>query len=539
MAVVAGVGSLGGAVSVGVGSSLLLVCACVGAPPPRTVWYHQHNIITHHPRFTRNHDDSLLINNIDQSLSGNYTCLAKNLYGSDSVEYQVIVLPLPESPVLRATPYKDSILVEWEQPYYSVSNRSVSQKITYSLTWKEANGPWREAWPANKLPNLSGVQKYVLTDLKCGTKYSLRITATNKVGTSQPAYLDVSTLGGVPIPPSSNEWLWSNSSHLAVQLAGWDDGGCALRAVEVDHRRLGARHWLRAPNTQQFTNLPSWSVPSLYQAKSPYHTGSFVIADLSPGTWYQVRIAATNEAGTVTTTYSYATKNEDGSEVGPPSELFDLNMLVIVCSSILLTVCLLSCIYILVKRQRSGNLTEYRDSITVDNKSESGNLTANTSHTNLANVKENAMNAQNRIYSAPIHLRNNSKHGEMEIYNISILICVSIPIQRGKEAVNPSLNTSQPTARLCQTLTDKTQPYTVGSVCPIDRKLYEISPYAQFAVGFRTFGHVENQDMPNRHIKHARYDTETSFQVCSESEDSDSVSKSTLKSVPRSELLNT
>lgn len=65
---------------------------------------------------------------------------------------------------------------------------------------------------------------------------------------------------------------------------------------------------------------------------------------------------------------------------------------------------------------RTGNLTEYRDSITVDNKSESGNLTANTSHTNLANVKENAINAQNRIYSAPIHMRNNSKHGKA--YNI-------------------------------------------------------------------------------------------------------------------------
>lgn len=60
--VVAGVASLGGTIAVGVGSSLLLVCHCVGIPPPRTVWYHKHNIITHHPRFTRNHDDSLLIN---------------------------------------------------------------------------------------------------------------------------------------------------------------------------------------------------------------------------------------------------------------------------------------------------------------------------------------------------------------------------------------------------------------------------------------------------------------------------------------------
>ncbi|KOB77196.1 Uncharacterized protein OBRU01_04733, partial [Operophtera brumata] len=346
---------------------------------------------------------------IDQSLSGNYTCLAKNLYGSDSVEYTVVVLPLPEAPVLRATPYKDSILVEWEQPYYSISNRS----STYSLTWKESNGPWQEAWPANKLPNLSGVQKHALTGLKCGTKYSLRITATNrKIPDIHVCFISFLTLIPVPIAPSGSEWFWSNSSHIYVQLAGWDDGGCELRGWEVEYRVLGTRGWMRAHNTMSYTDHPSWNLP-LYQAK--YRTGSFAIAELLPGTWYQVRVTAINEAG---------------SEMGPPSEFFDLNMLVIVCSSILLTICLLCCIYILVKRQRSGNLTEYRDSITVDNKSESGVLTANTSHTNLANAKDSAINAQNRIYSAPIHMRNNSKH-----------------------------------------------------------ELYEISPYAQFAVGFRTFGH--------------------------------------------------
>lgn len=52
---------------------------------------------------------------IDQSLSGNYTCLAKNLYGSDSVVYSVRVLPLPDPPSLRATPYKDSLVVEWDE----------------------------------------------------------------------------------------------------------------------------------------------------------------------------------------------------------------------------------------------------------------------------------------------------------------------------------------------------------------------------------------------------------------------------------------
>ncbi|CAG9557719.1 unnamed protein product [Danaus chrysippus] len=187
---------------------------------------------------------------------------------------------------------------------------------TYSLTWKEASGPWQEVWSPNKVPNklsnLSGVQKHALTGLKCDTKYSLRITATNKVGTSQPAYLDVSTFP-----------------------------------------------------RQSYTG-------HLYQ-----YRGSFALSGLSAGTWYVLRVTATNEAGSVTTVYNYATKNEDGSEVGPPSEIFDINMLVIVLSSILLAVCLICCVYILVKRQRNVNLTGYRDSITVD-KSGNGNTTHHT-----------------------------------------------------------------------------------------------------------------------------------------------------------------
>jgi hypothetical protein len=67
--VVAGVASLGGEVTVAVRNSLLLECKSVGSPPPRTVWYHNQNIITHHPRFTRNRDDSLLIKSKSTFLS--------------------------------------------------------------------------------------------------------------------------------------------------------------------------------------------------------------------------------------------------------------------------------------------------------------------------------------------------------------------------------------------------------------------------------------------------------------------------------------
>ncbi|XP_052752731.1 cell adhesion molecule Dscam2-like isoform X2 [Galleria mellonella] len=462
--VVPGVASLGGPISVGVGSSLLLACQCVGTPPPRTVWYHKHNIITHHPRFTRNHDDSLLINNIDQSLSGNYTCLAKNLYGSDSVTYEVSVLPTPEPPTLRITPHKNALNLQWEPP----RKIGKSQKISYNLTWKEGNGSWQDAW-SNKVTSQQGSQEYTLQGLKCGTKYSLRMTAANSVGSSQPTYIDATTLGGVPISPTTTEWFWSNASHVYIQLSGWDDNGCEITKFEVDYREYGSKMWRKAENR----------LPQLDQQWSHYvassilnQPNSFVIADLVPAQWYQIRVTAENSAGLSVSVYNYATTTLQGESIGPPSEFFDLNMLVIICSSILLMICSLTCVYILVKRHNNHQqLTEYRNSLTADCKSERGNITANTPQTQS--------DINNRVYSTPVHLNADSKH-----------------------------------------------------------ELYEISPYAQFAIGFRTFGHVDNQEVPSRiHMpgnSKSRYDSETSFQVRSESEESDCVSRTTtLKSAPR------
>ncbi|KAH9635260.1 hypothetical protein HF086_001916 [Spodoptera exigua] len=184
---------------------------------------------------------------IDQSLSGNYTCLAKNLYGSDSVVFTVKVLPLPDPPTLRATPYKDYIVVEWDE-IRSYGNDSIGFGISYNLTWKENDGLWQEAWPVSRENRLPGVQSHTLAGLKCGTKYSIRVTATDSVGTSAPAHIDVTTLGGAPVSPPSTDWLWSNATHIYIQLSGWDDSGCDVTRWEVDYRLLGSNIWQRAEN---------------------------------------------------------------------------------------------------------------------------------------------------------------------------------------------------------------------------------------------------------------------------------------------------
>lgn len=68
--------------------------------------------------------------------------------------------------------------------------------LAYNLTWREEDGPWQEAWPMTRETRLPGIQQHALSGLKCGTKYSIRVTATDSIGTSVPAHIDVTTLGG-------------------------------------------------------------------------------------------------------------------------------------------------------------------------------------------------------------------------------------------------------------------------------------------------------------------------------------------------------
>lgn len=77
---------------------------------------------------------------------------------------------------------------------------SVHASLGYNLTWREGDGSWQEAWPVVQETRLAGVQQHTISGLKCGTKYSVRVTATDNVGTSAPAHVDVTTLGG-------GEWL--------------------------------------------------------------------------------------------------------------------------------------------------------------------------------------------------------------------------------------------------------------------------------------------------------------------------------------------
>jgi len=43
----------------------------------------------------------IMLTDLDKSKEGNYTCMAKNVWGEDQVTYQVLVLMAPDAPILE------------------------------------------------------------------------------------------------------------------------------------------------------------------------------------------------------------------------------------------------------------------------------------------------------------------------------------------------------------------------------------------------------------------------------------------------------
>ncbi|VVC93923.1 unnamed protein product [Leptidea sinapis] len=126
----------------------------------------------------------------------------------------------------------------------SVRVKQTPSSRAYNLTWKEANKPWHEAWSPMEFPDRPDDQKYTISGLKCGTKYSLRITARNKVGLSQPAYMEQYTDYNWNIPYMASYRSSSFISNLSpatwyqVRVTATNEAGSATSAYEYATKNL-------------------------------------------------------------------------------------------------------------------------------------------------------------------------------------------------------------------------------------------------------------------------------------------------------------
>lgn len=109
---------------------------------------------------------------VEGSLSGNYTCTANNLFGSDEIQYQVIAMKPPAAPqIIVQYASADSIRVSWDAP-----DDGGAPLQGYSISYHTAGESWSntELLPENNAYTISG--------LKCGNQYIIKMSAHNMVG---------------------------------------------------------------------------------------------------------------------------------------------------------------------------------------------------------------------------------------------------------------------------------------------------------------------------------------------------------------------
>lgn len=123
-------------IKVPVGTSLTLECLAVGNPTPRARWITRDRPVTFSPFYEVTNEGHLKIHSVEPSLSGNYTCSAKNLFGEDEVYYTVLALKPPNPPQLSVQfATSDSIKLKWEAPEnggIAILGYIISYRVSYS-----------------------------------------------------------------------------------------------------------------------------------------------------------------------------------------------------------------------------------------------------------------------------------------------------------------------------------------------------------------------------------------------------------------------
>lgn len=159
-----------------IGSSLILDCNALGNPTPRARWFTRDRPVTFSPFYEIMTNGNLKIHSVEASLSGNFTCSAKNLFGEDNIVYSVIAMKAPNPPQINVHYFtSDSIRISWDN-----GDDGGAPILLYTISYRTTNGAWTkvELTPENTA--------YTIVGLKCGTQFILKMTATNRVGEGQP-----------------------------------------------------------------------------------------------------------------------------------------------------------------------------------------------------------------------------------------------------------------------------------------------------------------------------------------------------------------
>ncbi|KAH8340543.1 hypothetical protein KR059_000756, partial [Drosophila kikkawai] len=289
------IASFGQVVRKAVGTALVLNCLAVGNPTPRARWLTRDRPVTFSPFYEVTNEGNLKIHRVEGSLSGNYTCTANNLFGSDEIQYQVIAMKPPGAPqIIVQYASADSIRVSWDAP-----DDGGAPLQGYAISYHTAG----ESWSTTEL--LPENNAYTISGLKCGNQYIIKMSAHNMVGSGVASEeINVWTKGKASQAPNGNELIATNATCVNLKLSSWQNGGCGIHHFSIEHRPLGDIRWTVV--TSDISNAEE-------------NRENLIFCDFQPAKWYQLRISATNDAAKTTEHYHFSTTSIDGITIPPPS----------------------------------------------------------------------------------------------------------------------------------------------------------------------------------------------------------------------------
>ncbi|CAH0728325.1 unnamed protein product, partial [Brenthis ino] len=306
--------SFGVWVRVQCGHSLRLACASRGEPAPRARWLRGDRPITHDPRTHVTPHGPLAIHEVDSSTSGNYTCSARNSFGSEEATYRVECASPPAAPslVLERAAHNDAKL-SWRTTHHTSA-----PPHGFTIFWvrvRDDSGegiePSSRGEEERRIEAGGEAGSVILRALSCGATYSVKAVAHSRAGSSPPsAPLLVRTKppvlvweGGGNVESSQEEGaeaaIWSNSSALALD---------ARRAIRCG-ARLVRLQWRRADVTVTWRDADLTSL---------HHHREVLIGGLTVSTWYALKLWTATESGRHQAVIYAATTTHSGERLRRP-----------------------------------------------------------------------------------------------------------------------------------------------------------------------------------------------------------------------------
>ncbi|XP_028982374.1 Down syndrome cell adhesion molecule-like protein Dscam2 [Diachasma alloeum] len=274
-----------------------LPCLAVGVPAPEVTWKVHDAKLQPSDRLRQLPEGSLFIKEVDRADAGEYSCYVENSFGHDTVTHQLIVQAPPHSPQITFTSTTTNSLTMKLRPHPN-DNTPIHG---YTIHYKPEFGEW------DTVQISSTVQKYSLENLFCGSRYQIYVTAYNGIGTGDRSdILNTRTKGSKPIIPEASRFIEVSTNSITLHLNAWSDGGCPMLYFVVEYKKKSHAEWIQVSNNVK---------PG----------GNFVVLDLDPANWYQLRVTAHNNAGFAVAEYEFATLTVTGGTIAPAREIPDVN----------------------------------------------------------------------------------------------------------------------------------------------------------------------------------------------------------------------